>query len=70
MDRSRKFIQMDQFMCCTLLFSIKGTGAFSSDFTINMSLQCRAFTRALQTEKLKVPLFPVPVGIGISMTGA
>ena len=36
--------------------------SFSWDFTINLSLQCRAFSRALKTEKLKAPLFPGPVG--------
>ena len=35
-----------------------GAGAFSRDFTINLSPQCRAFSRALKTEKLKAPLFP------------
>ena len=41
-----------------------GAGAFSRDFTINLSPQCRAFSRALTTEKLKAPLFPGPVGAG------
>ena len=43
-----------------LLFVIivKGTGAFSRDFIINLASQCRFFSRALQTEKLKDPLFP------------
>ena len=36
-----------------------GGGAFSRDFTINLSPKCRAFSRALKTEKLKVPLFPM-----------
>ena len=48
-------------------------GAFSRDFTINLSPQCRAFSRALKTEKLKAPLFPGPVGTGTTndwMTGA
>ena len=34
-----------------------GAGAFSRDFTVNLSPQCRAFSRALKTEKLKAPLF-------------
>ena len=34
-----------------------GAGAFSRDFTINLSPQCRGFSRALKTEKLKAPLF-------------
>ena len=37
-----------------------GAGAFSRDFTINLSPQCAAFSRALKTEKLKAPLFPGP----------
>ena len=41
-----------------------GAGALSRDFTINLSPQCRAFSRALKTEKLKDPLFPGPVGAG------
>ena len=41
-----------------------GGGAFSRDFTINLSPQCRVFRRALKTEKLKAPLFPGPVGTG------
>ena len=28
------------------------------NFTINLSPQCRAFSRALKAEKLKAPLFP------------
>ena len=47
-----------------------GAGAFSRDFTINVSPQCRAFSRALKTEMLKAPLFPFPVGPGLQMTGA
>ena len=38
--------------------------AFSRDLTINLSPPCRAFSRALKTEKLKAPLFPGPVGAG------
>ena len=41
----------------------RGAGAFSRDFTINLSPQCRAFSRALETEKL-APLFLGPVGAG------
>ena len=43
---------------------LRGAGAFSRDFTINLSPQCRAFNRALKTEKLKAPLFSNPVGAG------
>ena len=41
-----------------------GGGALSRDFTINLYPQCRAFSRALKTEKLKAPLFPGPIGAG------
>ena len=44
--------------------------AFNRDFTINLYPQCRAFSRALQTEKFKAPLFPGPVGAGTKMSGA
>ena len=68
-DRGRKFIQMVQVgvqvICCSSLLSTSvGVGAFSRDFTINLSPQCRAFNRALKTEKLKAPLFPGPIGAG------
>ena len=55
-DRGRKFIQMVQVIIVNLL----GAGAFCRGFTINVSPQCRAFSRALKTEKLKAPLFPGP----------
>ena len=42
----------------------RGGGAFSGDFTINLSPQCSAFSWAVKTEALKVPLFPGPVGTG------
>ena len=59
-DKGRKFIQMVQVICCQPPLG----GGFSRDFTINLSPQCRAFSRALKTEKLKAPLFPGPVGAG------
>ena len=37
-------------------------GAFSRDFTTKLARQCRAFSRALKTEKLKAPLFRGPEG--------
>ena len=55
-DRGIKFIQMVQVIIVNLWVA----GAFCRDFTINVSLQCRAFSRALKTEKLKAPLFPGP----------
>ena len=66
-DRGRKFIQMVQVICCSSLLSTSGgggAGACSRDFTINLSPQCTAFSRALKTEKLKAPLFPGPVEAG------
>ena len=43
--------------CCSTLLSASGDpGAFSRDFTTNLSPQCRAFNRALKTEKLNSPL--------------
>ena len=59
-DRRGKFIQMVQ----VIIVNLQGAGAFCRDFTINVSPQCRAFSRALKTEKLKSPLFPSPVGAG------
>ena len=63
---------MVQIICCSSLLSTFGGGGggggggrpgpFSRDFTINLSPQCRAFSRALKTEKLKAPLFPVRAG--------
>ena len=38
-----------------------GAGAFSRDFTVNLTPQCRA----LKIEKLKAPLFLCPEGRGI-----
>ena len=38
-----------------------GRGAFSRDFIINLSPQCRAFSRALKTKKSKAPLSPGPI---------
>ena len=43
-----------------------GCSFFSRDFTTK-SPQCRAFSRALKTEKLKAPLFPGPVGNGMKV---
>ena len=41
-----------------------GGGALSGDFTTNLALQCRAFSRALKIKKLKAPLFRGPKGAG------
>ena len=41
-----------------IIVNLRGAGTFSRDFTINLSPQCRAFSRALKIEKLKAPLFP------------
>ena len=46
--QDKKFIKMTQFICCSFyFFSPPESGAFSEGFTINLSSQCRAFTRAL-----------------------
>ena len=34
------------------IVSLRGAGDFSRDFTTNLTPQCRAFSRALKTEKL------------------
>ena len=47
-----------------IIVNLPGAGTFSRDFTINLSWQCRAFSRALKTEKLKATLFPGPIGAG------
>ena len=56
-DRGGKFIQMIPVICC-------------SSFTTNVAPQCRAFSGALEIEKLKPPLFRGPKGAGIQITGA
>ena len=71
-DRGRKFIQMILVICCSLFEYCQplGAGAFRRAFTTNVARQCRAFSRALEIEKLKAPLFRGPRGVGIQMTGA
>ena len=68
-DRLRKFIPKYSSFVVILIFSRRGAGAFSMDFTRLMPLQCRAFIRALQTEKIKPSYSPVPWG-WFQMTGA
>ena len=41
-----------------------GAGAFRRAFTTNVAPQCRDFSRALESEKLKAPLFRGPEGAG------
>ena len=53
-----------QFVVYFNFVSPRGAGAFSGDFTTNLARQCRAFSRALQIEKLKAPLFRGPEGAG------
>ena len=53
-----------------IIVNLQGAGAFSRGFTINLSPQCMAFSRALKTEKLKAPLSPGPTEPGLQMTGA
>ena len=42
--------------------------AFSREFTINLSPQCKAFTRALQAENIKPLYSPAPYGREFQMT--
>ena len=67
-----KFIQMITVICCSSFEYCQplGAGAFRRAFTTNVTPQCRAFSRALEIEKLKAPLFRGPKGPGIQMTGA
>ena len=53
-----------QLLFFILILSAPGAGAFSGDFTTNLSRQCRAFSRALKIGKLKAPLFRGPEGAG------
>ena len=63
MDRRGKLIQMIQVICCSSLLSVPGrAGAFSRDFTTSLAPECRAFSGALEIEKLKAPLIPGPEG--------
>ena len=57
--RGKKFIQTIPVICLPL-----GVGAFCRAFTTNVAPQCRAFSRALEIEKLKAPLFRGPKGAG------
>ena len=47
-----------------LILPASGAGAFSGVFTTILARQCRAFSRALNIEKLKAPLFRGPEGAG------
>ena len=53
-------------ICCSSLLSTSGRGGGGGgvgwgggcrDFTINLSPQCRAYSRALKTEEIKAALF-------------
>ena len=65
-DRKRRFIQMIPVIGCYSFEYCQplGAGAFRRAFTTNMAPQCRAFSRALEIEKLKAPLFRCPEGAG------
>ena len=65
-DREGKFIQRIPVICCSSFEYCQplGAGAFRGAFTTNVAPQCRAFSRALEIEKLKAPLFRGPVGDG------
>ena len=53
-----------QLLFFILILPAPGAGAFSGDFTTNLARQCRAFSRALNIEKVKAPLFRGPEGAG------
>ena len=65
-DRGRKFIQTIPVICCSSFEYCQpvGAGAFRRAFTTNVAPQCRAFSRALEIEKLKAPLSAAPRGPG------
>ena len=65
-DRGGKFIQRIPVICCSSFEYCQplGAGAFRGAFTTNVAPQCRAFSRALEIEKLKAPLFRGPEGAG------
>ena len=65
-DRGGKFIQMIPVICCSSFeyYQPLGAGAFHRAFTTNVAPQCRAFSRALEIEKLKASLFRGPRGAG------
>ena len=50
------------FFILILILSAPGAGSFSGDFTTNLARQYRAFSSALEIEKLKAPLFRGPEG--------
>ena len=45
-----------------IIVSPREGGAFCMDFTIILAPECRAFSGALKTDKLKAPLLPGPKG--------
>ena len=63
-DRGRKLFKWSRSFVVLHYCQPPGAGAFGRDFTINLPPQCRAFSRALKTEKLNAPLFLGPVGAG------
>ena len=58
--------QMIPVICCSSFEYCQplGAGDFHRAFTTNIAPQCRAFSRALEIEKLKAPLFSSPEGAG------
>ena len=65
-DWGRKFIQMIQVICCSSFEYCQTlvAGAFRRAFITNVAPQSMAFSRALEIEKLKSPLFRGPEGGG------
>ena len=56
-----QFHQNNPQMLFHIIVSLRGAGAFSMDFTTNLTPQSRAFSRALKIEKLQAPQF---LGLG------
>ena len=65
-DKGRKFIQMIPIIYCSSFEYCQplGAGAFLRAFTTNVAPYSRAFSRALEIEKLKALLFRSPEGAG------
>ena len=62
-DRGRKIIQIISVIRLHIVILL-GARAFCRAFATNVAPQCRAFSRALEIEKLKAPLFRGHEGAG------
>ena len=63
-DRGGKFMQKVPVICCSSFEYCQPLGAGAFPRAFNVAPQCRAFSRALENEKLKAPLFRGPKGAG------